>query len=121
LQEVVSKVKSTTFTYSNLANYWAPLADYNEDEDGEDIINSLSDAEVQQDLRAMIHNWVNQRISKNRPFQIKPSTMIVDSGATSHFMRAEENLPHTGISTKVVFLPNGKQIKASHTTELPFY
>ncbi len=46
--------------------------------------------------------------------------MIVDSGATSHFMQAEENLPHTGILTKVVFLPNGKQIKASHTTELPF-
>ena len=46
--------------------------------------------------------------------------MLVDSGATSHFMRAEEQLPITGISTKVVFLPNGETITASHKTELPF-
>ena len=46
--------------------------------------------------------------------------MIVDSGATSHFMRAEEKLPIIGASTKVVFLPNGSTINASHKTELPF-
>ncbi len=101
-----------------LANYWAPLADYNEDD--KDIINSLSEVEVQQDPQSMIHNWVNQHISKNKLFQTKASTMIVDSGATSHFMQAEEKLPNMGISAKVVSLPNGEQIKASHTTELPY-
>jgi hypothetical protein len=53
-------------------------------------------------------------------FQKNASTMLVDSGATSHFMRAEEKLPITGASTKVVFLPNGSTINASHKTELPF-
>ena len=46
--------------------------------------------------------------------------MILDSGATSHFMRPDENLPITGASTKVVALPNGSTIKATHTTNLPF-
>jgi hypothetical protein len=46
--------------------------------------------------------------------------MVVDSRATSHFMRPEENLPNTGPSEKVVMLPNGATIKASHTTNMPF-
>ena len=46
--------------------------------------------------------------------------MILDSGASSHFMRAEERLPVTGISTKIASLPNGKTINASHKMELPF-
>ena len=86
----------------------------------DNIINNLSDTDVQQDFQATIRNWINQRFSKNRPFSTRASTMIVDSRATSHFIQAEEKLPHTEISTKVVFLPNGEQIKASHTTELPF-
>jgi len=46
--------------------------------------------------------------------------MVLDSSATSHFMGSEENLPNTGPSEKVVPLPNGSTIKASHTTNLPF-
>jgi len=46
--------------------------------------------------------------------------MILDSGATSHFMRLDENLPITGVSSKVVALPNAATIKATHTTNLPF-
>ena len=81
----------------------------------DNIINNLSDTDVQQDFQATIRNWINQRFSKNRPFSTRASTMIVDSRATSHFIQAEEKLPHTEISTKVVFLPNGEQIK--HLTQ----
>jgi len=123
LQSVESKV-GHTHPYPTTANYWAPLIDEDEDDDEEtslpNVINNISDdANVQQEPRS-IQAWINQRIQRNTHLTTKASTMLVDSGATSHFMRAEEQLPITGISTKVVFLPNGETITASHKTELPF-
>ena len=118
---------NTNCTYSALnANYWAPLM--NQDDDDNDgnyryepiTINNIHDAEIQRDLRATINAWINQRISRNKPFQKVASTMVLDSGATSHFMRPDENLPNTGPSSKIVMLPNGDAIMASHTTNLPF-
>lgn len=46
--------------------------------------------------------------------------MVIDSGATSNFVRKEENLPKTGPSTKVVRMPDGRCTKASATMELPY-
>ena len=46
--------------------------------------------------------------------------MVLDSGATSSFVRPEENLPITGFSRKIVNLPDGSSIQATHTTMLPF-
>ena len=46
--------------------------------------------------------------------------MVLDSGATSHFVRLAENLPTMGSSNMTVILPNGKSIKATHTVDLPF-
>ncbi len=46
--------------------------------------------------------------------------MVIDSGATSSFVRPEENLPITGASNKIVNLPDGSSIRATHTTMLPF-
>jgi hypothetical protein len=46
--------------------------------------------------------------------------MVLDSGATSHFVGLAENLPTTGSSNMTVILPNGKSIKATHTVDLPF-
>jgi hypothetical protein len=40
-------------------------------------------------------------------FAKKASTMVLDLGATSHFVRPDENLPVTGVSNKVVALANG--------------
>jgi hypothetical protein len=123
LQSVESKV-GHTHTYPTTANYWAPLIEEDEDDDEEtclsNVINNIrDDANIQQEPRS-IQAWINQRIQRNTHRTTKASTMLVDSGATSHFMRAEEQLPITGISTKVVFLPNGETITASHKTELPF-
>lgn len=46
--------------------------------------------------------------------------MIVDSGATSHFVRTSDKLPRIGPSIKIVNLPNGNTIQALHKVRLPF-
>ena len=53
--------------------------------------------------------------------RIKHETMIVDSGATSHFATDTIALAPTGIaSTKQVFLPDGSSIQGSTKAKLPF-
>lgn len=125
-QSIVSKINFANCTYLGTANYWAPL-EYKEEDDERDStssqqteINNMSDEEVQHDLRSLIHGWINQRTRKHKPFQRSASTMVIDSGATSSFVRPEENLPITGSSCKVVMLPDGSSITATHTTMLPF-
>ncbi len=73
VQQVVSKVKPNC-TYTNTANYWAPLADednddgYNEAAPAQQAtINNISNAEVQHDLQSTIMAWKNQRMSKHKP------------------------------------------------------
>jgi hypothetical protein len=102
LQQIVSKVKPNS-THINTANYWAPLADENND----NVCNKAAPAQ-----QATINNVSNA--------EGKASAMVVDSGATSSFVWLEENLPITGLSSKVVNLPNGSTIQATHTTTLPF-
>jgi hypothetical protein len=102
LQQIVSKVKPNG-THINTANYWAPLAD----EDNGNVCNKAAPAQ-----QATINNVCNA--------EGKASTMVVDSGATSSFVWWEENLPITRLSSKVVNLPNGSMIQATHTTMLPF-
>ncbi len=46
--------------------------------------------------------------------------MVLDSGATSHFVRGADDLPATGSSRMSVTLPNGESIKATHLVDLPF-
>ena len=118
-QLIVSKLKSSS-TYSHTANYWAPLDETEDEEDDIEHNNNITDDEVKNDFRATIRAWINQRLGDNKPSDRVPSTMVVDSGATSHFVRPEENLPITGESRKVVYLPNGTSINATHTTMLPF-
>ncbi len=102
LQQIVSKVKPNG-THINTANYWAPLAD----EDNDNVCNEAVPAQ-----QATINNISDA--------EGKASTMVVDSGATSSFVRPEENLPITEVSSKVVNLPDGSTIQATHTTTLPF-
>jgi hypothetical protein len=102
LQQIVSKV-ILNGTHINTANYWAPLAD----EDNDNVCDKAAPAQ-----QATINNVSNA--------EGKASTMVVDSGATSSFVRPEENLPITGLSSKVVNLPDKSTIQATHTTMLPF-
>jgi hypothetical protein len=67
----------------------------------------------------MLLMWINQCIDESKHFVQKATTMMLDLGATSHFVSPEENLPIMGKSNKVVSLPNGSTSNAMHTTELP--
>jgi hypothetical protein len=46
--------------------------------------------------------------------------LVIDSGATSHFVPEELDLPKKGKSDKEVFLPDNSSLQASYKTELPF-
>ena len=125
MQQIVSKV-NTNLTYLQAANYWAPLQIEDDEDDGDPqqdpqqpAVNNISDKKVQRNLRSTILAWINQRMG-NKPCARKASTMVLDSGATSSFVQPEENLPITGISRKIVNLPDGSSIQATHTTMLPF-
>ena len=128
----VSKIESHS-TYALSANYWAPLIDDNEETETNEVstlpneqvkhVNNLTDTKVMRDLKTVIKNWV----SKHMKFKSRPeaphrnaSSMVLDSGATSSFVRPEEGLPITGTSSKTVRLPDGSTIQATHTTMLPF-
>jgi hypothetical protein len=56
--------------------------------------------------------------------QLIPKTerkgVVLDSGATSHFVRGADNLPAMGSMHMSVTLPNGESIKATHMVDLPF-
>ncbi len=84
------------------------------------VSSTKSDNEVQCDLQTIILMWINQQTNKSKFFSKKASTMVLDSGATSHFVRPDKNLPVTDVSKKAVALANGSKINATHTTDLPF-
>jgi hypothetical protein len=46
--------------------------------------------------------------------------LVIDSGATSHFVPEELDLPKKGKSDKEVFLPDNSSLQTSYKTELPF-
>ena len=46
--------------------------------------------------------------------------IIIDSGATSHFMSEDLHLPTEGTSNKEVYLPNNAKLTTSQQTKLPF-
>jgi hypothetical protein len=50
----------------------------------------------------------------------KEKRLIVDSGATSHFVTEDMNLPKMGSSNKTIYLPDDTTLKASAKTMLPF-
>jgi hypothetical protein len=66
-------------THSANANYWAPLSNYDDNDDdnieGAQHVNirNSSDREVQHNLQTMILTWINQRIDKSKHFVQKAS------------------------------------------------
>jgi hypothetical protein len=46
--------------------------------------------------------------------------LVIDSGATSHFVPEEMELPKKGKSHKEVYLPDNTKLQASYQTQLPF-
>ena len=99
----MSKLRKVN-TYTDPSNYWAPLSEDDDDERGS------SNEPTAHKIRALL----------NRLFGGKGESIVLDSGASSHFVRQEFNLPRIGPSSKIVKLPNGTVVKTSHMAKLPF-
>jgi hypothetical protein len=131
-----SKVKSAD-TYCNTANYWAPLANYDDDNNSDnDIQNYPSKPQTEHgsaltkppqhhttvgaDFTHAFSRWLQKWCGMQLIPKIERKGMVLDSGATSHFVQGADNLPATGSLRMSVTLPNGESIKATHTVDLPF-
>ena len=108
---IENKIK-TNHTYLTTANYWAPLYDESEVNEQPEQVNQLID--TQPIVTSKANKWT-RRMERRRAMKL-----VFDSGATSHFVPEEMNLPKKGKSNKEVFLPNNTKLHTSFTTELPF-
>jgi hypothetical protein len=101
-ESTIESVDKVNHTHSLSSNYWAPLATILEEEEEE------------------IEENIEQASLVFEPNKDKSETMVIDSGATSHFATETIALPHIGEpSTKQVYLPNGSVISGSERAELP--
>jgi hypothetical protein len=89
-------------------NYWTPLLDNNDDEPitTEEGIN-MTRSQKQPPKKPPTNKWT-RRIARrqDRRNQKEEERIIIDSGATSHFVTEELNLPRTGPSELTVYLPD---------------
>jgi hypothetical protein len=75
---------------------------------------------VEANFKHTFRRWLQQRCGIRLVPKTKTKGMVLDSGATSHFVRGADNLPATGSLRMSVKLPNGESIKATHTVDLLF-
>ncbi len=104
---------NTSHTYLATTNYWAPLHEEAEDDD-----NDFEQINIINNVQAIAHTKLNKwtrRIERQRQMKL-----VIDSGATSHFVPENMNLPKKGKSTKEVYLPDNTKLHATYKTELPF-
>ena len=101
-------------SYPVTTYYWTPLDNDNdnEQEEAEEEINAIKSATVK--TKQKENKWTRQ-IARQREQRI-----ITDSGATSHFMSEEMNLPKGDKSHKEVYLPDDTKLTTSTKTQLPF-
>jgi hypothetical protein len=111
---------NTNHTYLETMSYWAPLDKNNKEEQVEKEINSIKQqpATTQKPksnkwTRRVERQWATRRLCDQQ-------NIIIDSGATSHFMSEDLNLPKTGPSQIEVFLPDDSKLQSTSKTQLPF-
>jgi len=106
--------KNTDHTYLVDTNFWSPLDNDNDDKDeeNEEEINMIK--AIIPTTKQKSNKWTRQ-IDRRRQHKI-----IIDSGATSHFMIEDLHLPMEGASNKEVYLPNNAKLRTSRRTKLPF-
>ncbi len=105
---------NTNHTYLEATNYWTQLND-NDDENNKtekEEINMIKELVIKEKQNG--NKWT-QRIKRRKEQQ-----MIIDSGATSHFISEDMNLPKGGKSSKQVYLPDDMTLRTSTKTKLPF-
>jgi hypothetical protein len=111
---VVRNKVNTNHTYLEATHYWTPLNDKddNDDKTAEVEINMIKELATKEKRKGNKWTW---QIERRKEQQI-----IIDSGATSHFISEDMNLPTGGKSDKQVYLPNNTTLRTSTKTKLPF-
>jgi hypothetical protein len=106
LGKVMTNKINTHHTYPDDTNYWAPLEDNSEENQYKEI-NIIKQVKTEQNPK--INKW-KERTERRQEKQNQKSQyrIIIDSGATSHFISKDLNLPRirTGPSQIEVFLPD---------------
>ena len=111
---IQNKIKQD-LTYLSATNYWTPLDENEEEskeEEEEEEINMKQTTPATPEGKS--NKWT-RRTKRQKEHQI-----IINSGATSHFMSKELKLPKLGESNKSVYLPNNAKLTTSYKTQLPF-
>ena len=96
-------------------NFWSPL-----NNDDENEVDNNKEEELHKINSTIISNVQKSNKWMRRIARRREKTIIIDSGATSHFMTEDLNLPTDGASNKEVFLPNNAKLRTSRRTKLPF-
>ena len=109
--KVISNKIKTNHTYLATVNYWAPLHDEKEESEQPKQINII---ETKQSIANTKGNKWTRRVERRRAMKL-----VIDSGATSHFVPEEMDLPRKGKSNKEVYLPDNTKLHATYKTELP--
>jgi hypothetical protein len=90
---VIQNKMNENHTYLVATNYWTPLNDDNyKNEEDEEIMNILDSMTTRTKPKS---NNLMRQLARRREHKI-----IINSGATSHFMSEDLNLPSDGLSNK---------------------
>ena len=117
--KVVSNKLNTIITYPAAMNYWTPL--YEHKDKLMTMEEEINMTRITHTPKPTTNKWT-RRISRRqeRKNQKEEESIIIDSGATLHFVTEELNLPRTRPSELTVYLPDDLTLRATGTTQLPF-
>jgi hypothetical protein len=110
---VIQDKISQNHAYLVATNYWTPLNEKDDESKREDKkVNMVQSTPVKAEKKS--NKWTRQ-IEQQKEHKI-----IIDSGATSHFMSEVLHLLVVGASNNTVLLPDNSQLRMSTQTQLPF-
>ncbi len=109
---------NTDHTYPDATKYWAPIEDNNKEKQGKEI-NIIKQVNTEQNSKMNKWKQIMERRQEKRS-QNTQNRIIIDLGATSHFISKDLNLPRTGPSQIEVFIPDDLKLQSSSNTQLPF-
>jgi TfoX/Sxy family transcriptional regulator of competence genes len=118
---VISNKLNTTITHPAVTNYWTPFTDNDDDEPTteEESINTIKSTKQKHQPKS--NKWKRRSARRHEMRQQRnEESIIIDSGATSHFVTEGLNLPATGPSDLTVYLPDDSTLRATSATQLPF-
>ncbi len=111
---MINKIK--THTHLEVKNSWTPLDKEEGEEEGHqlDSIHKIKETTIKSKPR-------NRPEGRQRSVTTKKKSLklVIDSGATSHFICEEANLPTTGKMNTLIYLPDDTKLKATTKAQLP--